>query len=296
MSGLAQGGGTPFPVVLPSVSDELLSSWLRRHAGFYKVTEPFLIRWMGLAVPKFTELDFQINLSQIAAISKMLRCNPTTAIGMTHNTMSAESRVLIVKGKNPQRCHHCSDQFRAKEAGDAVAKSWHHAWRITCPSCGSPLADTNSHRNSRDTLIDTSAFAQCWDAALIGETIVERSIKEEGRAIGAVIALIELLLMRTWRHEETNAPSYKPGWLLDALVPGFDEAARLVKRHVNRKAVSVLPIHLRPALLAGIAITSNDFFNTAAHMRTRLPPPHRAKFDELSELAQQAISLSKIDI
>ena len=169
---------------------------------------------------KLNELDRQINLGQIVAISKMLRCNPITAIGMTHNTMSAESKVLIVKGKEPSTLPPLLRSVQGKRCGDAVTKSWHHAWRISCPSCGSPLADTNGRRNSRDTLIDTSPFAHCWDAALIGETLVEQSIKEEGRAIEAVIALIELLLMRTWRHEEATAPNYKPGWLLDAIVRG----------------------------------------------------------------------------
>ena len=38
----------PLPVVLNAARDELLSSWLARHARFYGVTGPFFAKWLGL--------------------------------------------------------------------------------------------------------------------------------------------------------------------------------------------------------------------------------------------------------
>ena len=38
----------PLPVVLRPISDELLSSWLARHAAYYCVTAPFFARWLAL--------------------------------------------------------------------------------------------------------------------------------------------------------------------------------------------------------------------------------------------------------
>ena len=38
----------PLPVVLKAARDELLSSWLARHAKFYGVTGPFFAKWLGL--------------------------------------------------------------------------------------------------------------------------------------------------------------------------------------------------------------------------------------------------------
>jgi hypothetical protein len=38
----------PLPVVLRPVADELLSSWLARHAAYYAVTGPYFAKWLTL--------------------------------------------------------------------------------------------------------------------------------------------------------------------------------------------------------------------------------------------------------
>ena len=42
----------PLPVVLRPVEDELLSSWLARHAAYYGVTGPFFAKWLMLGTRK----------------------------------------------------------------------------------------------------------------------------------------------------------------------------------------------------------------------------------------------------
>ena len=48
MSRVVAASSKPLPVVLRAARDELLSSWLSRHARFYGVTGPFFAKWLGL--------------------------------------------------------------------------------------------------------------------------------------------------------------------------------------------------------------------------------------------------------
>ena len=46
MSGGIEANAKPLPVILKAARDELLSSWLARHARFYGVTGPFFAKWL----------------------------------------------------------------------------------------------------------------------------------------------------------------------------------------------------------------------------------------------------------
>ena len=48
MNGAIDANAKPLPVVLKAARDELLSSWLARHARFYGVTGSFFAKWLGL--------------------------------------------------------------------------------------------------------------------------------------------------------------------------------------------------------------------------------------------------------
>jgi hypothetical protein len=48
MTGDQNDAHKSLPVVLKPVADELLSSWLGRHATYYGVTGPFLAKWLML--------------------------------------------------------------------------------------------------------------------------------------------------------------------------------------------------------------------------------------------------------
>lgn len=56
MIGVAENPDKPLPVVLKPVLDELLSSWLGRHAAYYGVTGPFLANWLMLGTSKLSAL------------------------------------------------------------------------------------------------------------------------------------------------------------------------------------------------------------------------------------------------
>ena len=183
MSGGIEANAKPLPVVLKAARDELLSSWLARHARFYGVTGPFFAKWLGLGDIRLSALDHRLGLGQVARLAEKFHCDPTALIDMTHID-KRDGRVgdLISRGRQPQICHHCADRYAQDGAEGAVSKHWSKAWRITCPVCGEALTDTNEHRGSRATLLETTPFEGLWPEAVAGERIIEKFLSDERRA------------------------------------------------------------------------------------------------------------------
>ena len=150
----------PLPVVLKPVADELLSSWLARHAAYYGVTGPFFAKWLMLGTRNLSVLDHRLGLAQVARLSEKLRCDPIALIAMTFIDTPAGSAELICRNRAPQICRPCADRHAREGASGAVPKHWRKAWRVTCPACGAPLSDTNERPDSGETLRDTSPFAR----------------------------------------------------------------------------------------------------------------------------------------
>ena len=164
----------PLPVVLRPVADELLSSWLVRHAAYYGVTGSFFAKWLMLGTRNLSVLDHRLGLAQVARLSEKLRCDPITLIAMTFVDAPGRSAELICRNRAPQICRACADRHAREGASGAIPKHWRKAWRVTCPACGAPLSDTNERPDARETLRDTSPFARLWTEALAGEAIIER--------------------------------------------------------------------------------------------------------------------------
>ncbi len=249
----------PLPVILKAARDELLSSWLARHARFYGVTGPFLAKWLGLGDIRFTTLDHRLGLGQLARLTEKLRCDPVALIGMTHID-KRDDRVgdLICRGRQQQICHPCADRYAQDGVQGAVSKHWSKAWRITCPACGVAFTDTNEHRGSRATLLETTPFDDLWPEAVVGERIVERYLSGEKRDEHSPIAILQLLLVQTWKPIAGDLEVPAIGWVLGTLFPDFDIRARPIKRRVTHAAIATLPIEFRPALLAGLARVAAD--------------------------------------
>jgi TniQ len=242
----------PLPVVLRPVTDELLSSWLVRHAAYYGVTASFFAQWLVLGTRNLSALDHRLGLAQVARLSEKLRCDPVTLIAMTFVDAPGRSAELICRGRAPQICRTCADRHAREGAHGAIPKHWRKAWRISCPACGTPLSDTNERPDASETLRDTSPFGHLWSEALAGEVIIERFLRGDSSFERSPIALMRALLVQTWRPlRERSQPSQ--GWALGTLFPEFDELARPIKRRINHAAVASLPISFRPALLAGLS-------------------------------------------
>ena len=254
MSAVIDANSKPLPVVLRVARDELLSSWLARHARFYGVTSSFFAKWLGLGDIRLSTLDHRLSLGQVARLADKFRCDPVTLINMTHiNTCDGQVCRLISRGRAAQICNPCADRYAQEDADGAVSKHWSKAWRITCPVCGLAFTDTNEHRGSRATLLETTPFVDLWSEALAGEHFVDQYLADGKHAEHSPIAVLQLLLVQTWKPIKGDLEHPIVGWVLGTLFPNFDARARPIKRRVTHTAIASLPIEFRPALLAGLA-------------------------------------------
>ena len=252
MSGAIDANAKPLPVVLKAARDELLSSWLARHARFYGVTGSFFAKWLGLGDVRLSALDYRLGLEQVARLTEKFRCDPVTLIDMTQiNTLDGQVCSLISRGRPLQICYPCADRYAHDGAEGAIPKHWSKAWRITCPACGLAFTDTTEHRGSRATLLETTPFEDLWSEAVAGEQIVERYIADGKPAEHSPIAVLRLLLVQTWKPITGGLEHPIVGRVLGTLFPNFDVRARPIKRRVTHMSIASLPIEFRPALLAG---------------------------------------------
>jgi hypothetical protein len=259
MSGAIAPNGKPLPVVLKAARDELLSSWLARHARFYGVSGPFFAKWLGLGDIRLSALDYRLGLKQVARLTEKLCSDPAALIGMTQiNALDGQVCNLISRGRPQQICYSCADRYAQDGAEGAVPKHWSKAWRITCPTCGLAFTDTNEHRGSRATLHETTPFDDLWSEAVAGEQIIERYLADGKRDEHSPIAVMQLLLVQTWKPITRDREHPVVGWVLGTLFPNFDAHARPIKRRVTHASITSLPIELRPALLAGLARVAAD--------------------------------------
>ena len=114
-------------------------------------------------------------------------------------------------------------------------------WRITCPLCGGLLRRLSGRRRP-------SPFSHYHNAALLGERLLD---EEAGRGIctwTSPAAIARLLLMR--RVPRPIPSKYEP-WRYRVL-PDLDDVVE--RGSPPSPANPILPLNLRPALLAGVAI------------------------------------------
>ncbi|MBG0792240.1 TniQ family protein [Methylocystis sp. H62] len=275
----------PLPVVLKPVDDELLSSWLARHATYYGISGPFFANWLMPGTRNLSLLDYRLGLAQVARLSEKLRCDPLALIAMTFIDTPAGCAELICRNRAPQICRPCADRHARDGASGAVPKHWRKAWRVTCPACGAPLSDTSERPDTGETLRDTSPFADVWKEAVAGETIVERFLHGDNSFDYSPIALMRALLVHTWRPCGANGRDPAAGWALGTIFPEFDNLARPIKRRINHAAVAALPISFRPALLAGLSrAIANPAILNAVRDETILRG--RRAFERLCETAR----------
>ena len=131
----------PLPVILPSLRDELLSSWIHRHAAFYRVSSAHMLRHCRLQAPLWS-LDLRLVLQDRLRLAALLRCDPRSISRMTHSRRGVTSRDLIAAARTPHVCRRCYHGHRVHEfTRGARLRSWTEGWRIGCPLCGSDLED-----------------------------------------------------------------------------------------------------------------------------------------------------------
>lgn len=285
MTSTIEDASRPLPFVLEPAQDELLSSWLRRHARFYALTEPLLIDWLHLHTKRLRDLDAKPRIGQIAQLVERLRRDPAELVGMTHAALPAEFAPMVGDGKAIQFCRSCCERCKRQDAPGPELKSWFEAWRVTCPVCRSPLSEADQPHGSFDTVRDTSPFANAWEAATSGEELVNRHARGEPADLASPIAMMRLLLTLGRPGSDASGGRYRNSWLVNEVVPGFDEEALRVSPTISKGASAVVPLHLRVALLAALSIVAKDSKSALARLGPLCRPFYRRRFEDLAVAA-----------
>ena len=70
----------PLPVVLPPYSDELLSSWIGRHAAFYAVPPLVMLRHCLPEASSLRAADLQLSGDQEIRLANMFATEPAVIV------------------------------------------------------------------------------------------------------------------------------------------------------------------------------------------------------------------------
>ncbi|CAN7615186.1 TniQ family protein [Pararhizobium sp. LjRoot255] len=127
------------PVRLAPYPDEVLSSWIIRHAAFYAVPPLAMLQHCLPEVQSLRTSDLDITESQVVRIARMFSADPATGLRMTFSNIAQSSRRLIASEPR-QLCCSCSPITNELQP---VLRSRFLGWRITCPLCGNLLQNTD---------------------------------------------------------------------------------------------------------------------------------------------------------
>lgn len=260
------------PVRLPPYPDELLSSWIGRHAAFYAVPPLVMLRHCLPEASSLRAADLHLSSDQEVRLANMFATQPAVVRRMTFTNIARSSHRLIA-ARPRQVCTNCSP---GGVEPAPVLRSQLLGWRITCPLCGSQLRDAGDREFP-------SPFRQHRIAALRGEKLLDDEVERGTRTWASPSETARLLLMRriTW-----PPPREKDLWrfrVLGAIIPDLDHVIAKQKENLPTPAKPILPLHLRPALLAGVAIVERAGPEMLRMLRVHMMGDNRLRFTDAAE-------------
>ncbi|MGO9769157.1 MAG: TniQ family protein, partial [Roseiarcus sp.] len=200
------------PVVLPPAADELLSSWVRRHAVFYDVSPLVMLRHCRVDMSSLRAVDLRLTDEQASRFASMFRMEVANVQRMSLSNISPKSRRFIA-AKPMQFCANCSRQLNSN-GSELTRRSQLLGWRLSCPQCGSALFDNRGHAS-------TSPFAAYRTEALNGQRLIDDEAERGVRTWASPTELARLLLMR--RDPRTGYSATNNNLrLLGGVVPDID--------------------------------------------------------------------------
>jgi hypothetical protein len=262
------------PVRLPPFIDELLSSWLCRHASFYAVPPLVMLQHCLPEVTSLRVADFDLSAVQASRLANALSIEPGVVRAMTFATVNGPSRRLI--GVKPlQSCVRCGPAFSDCRP---ILRSQLLGWRVTCPSCKELL-------NDPDGVEVASPFLKYQQAALHGERLLEAEAERGKWTWASPVDIARLLLMRRVPKPPPDEADFWRFRVLGAIIPEFDDLVAAKPASLPTSGTPILPLYLRPALLAGVAIVYRAGHGMLAMLRGHTMGDNRARFGELAERA-----------
>lgn len=195
--------------------------------------------------PSLRATDLSLNDNQILRLAHILCVDEATIRRTTFTDIARSSRCLIATDaiQSCSACHPPETEPRL------VLRSQLLGWRITCTLCGTSLAYPGAPDRR-------SAFGSYHAVALAGERLLHNEAERGVRTWASPAKIAQLLLMR--RGTKHSLEDYQP-WryrVLGALIPDLDDAVE--RQSLPSSAIPILSLHLRPALLAGVAIVERS--------------------------------------
>jgi TniQ len=173
------------PVLLKPVADELLSSWISRHAAFYGVPPLVMLRHCLPEASSVRAADLHLTAEQTARVASVFATESETVQQMTLVDVAPASRRFVAT-KPLQHCPNCNTD---KPSPAPIMRSQLQGWRITCAICRGPLRGNDDHETP-------SPFRQYWAAALHGEELIDAESERRIRSWASPADIARLLLMR----------------------------------------------------------------------------------------------------
>ncbi|WP_029064442.1 TniQ family protein [Labrenzia sp. DG1229] len=234
---------TRLPVALPPFAGELLSSWITRHAAFYGVPALTMLRHCLPEAVSLRIADRTLSRDQATRLAELFSTDAKTVRRMTFSNAQSSAHRFIAK-EPIQRCHSCE---HGTSASGPVLRSQLQGWRITCTHCGRPFHDFARYDDDRP-------FHQYHAAALRGEKLLDDDAERDIQTWTSPLELARLLLMRRvpWPFPQ-NAELWRYR-VLGAIIPDLDDVIAREASFPPSPKNPILPLHIRPALLAGVAI------------------------------------------
>ncbi len=262
------------PVVVAPLPDELLSSWIDRHAAFYGVATLAMLRHCLPAAISIRAVDLGATDDQLARLSRMFGPPPARIREMTFTDIPHSLRRFICP-RPSQSCSRCQPDGDSHAFERPVRRGQLLGWRITCGQCGQPLIEFGAAG-------DRFHQHRYWQAALRGEKLLDDEGERGIRNWSSPAGIAKLLLMRRSPKAIPFGRDLGSWRLLGVIVPEFD---RLVADHRTALPVSasaILPLTLRPALLAGVAIVERAGPMMLEMLERQMLGENRARFAEIA--------------
>ena len=260
------------PVILPPHSDELLSSWINRHAAFYAVPPLVMLRHCLPEAHSLRAADLHLSADQEIRLAKVFATEPAVVRRMTFTNVVQSSRRLIAV-RPQQSCPNCSAHRTEPEP---ILRSQLVGWRLTCPVCGGLFRDTDGRELP-------SPFRQYRDAACRGEQLLD---DEAERGIATWTSPAEIARLLLMRRIPRPIPRESDLWrfrVLGAIIPDLDGIVAAEQENLPTPASPILRLHMRPALLAGIAIVERAGPEMLRMLRRHMVGDNRCRFTDTTE-------------
>lgn len=268
-------GTRPLPVILKPVPDELLSSWVMRHADFYGVSPLTMLRHAIPAAPSLWQADTNLGSTSAGHIARLFRSQPSTILAMTTSGFP-KSAARFVAPHAIQCCVPCAEQNRWQGAATAVQRSWIEGWRLTCPVCRQRQQE--KPKGASALASTPSQFEHLWVDAIHGERLIDEFLRGAYVDWVSPIDIARLLLIRRRPKPFRHQASIRHSTILGAVVPGFDEL--VAEQRLPRPTIArpILPFGLRMALLAGISIVHQAGPTLVSELKRQTLGPHYTRF------------------